>query len=146
MRRRTSRARAAAPGLGIDPVVIPALRAGMTLLQGNPPMNATMTLLVPKKQHSNFDEAEVLSDYRQRRALAEYERAQLKRAQIAEQHSALNCADLRIRAWEKVHGLRMPSAPRHPVLAAIAAATQLTLAEVQNEQRLRRAPRASAKV
>jgi hypothetical protein len=89
---------------------------------------------------------EILSDYRQRRAIEERERAERKRVDLAEQHSALNSADLRIRAWEKVHQLRMPSDPKHPVLDAIAVATQLTLADVQNEQRLRSARRAPAGV
>jgi hypothetical protein len=80
----------------------------------------------------------LLSDYRQRRALEERERADLKRADQAEQCATLNSADLRIRAWEKVHQL--------PALGAIAAATQLTLADIQNEQRLRSARRASAVV
>jgi hypothetical protein len=89
---------------------------------------------------------ELLSDYRQRRALEESERAEQRRADSAEQCSALNSADLRIRAWEKVHQLRMPSDPLHPALAAIATATQLTLEVVQSEQRLRSAQRASAGV
>jgi hypothetical protein len=89
---------------------------------------------------------ELLSDYRQRRALEESERAERKRMESAQQYSALNSADLRIRAWERVHQLRMPSDPLHPALAAIAIATQLTLEDVQNEQRLRSARRASAGV
>lgn len=109
-------------------------------------MNAMMTFPVAKDQRFTSTDAEVLSDYRQRRALEERERAELRRADLAEQHSPLNSADLRIRAWEKVHGLRMPSAPNHPVLRAIATATQLTLVDVQNEQRLRAARRASAGV
>ena len=76
---------------------------------------------------------EILFDYRQRRALEERERADLKRVDVAQQCSDLNTPDLRIRAWEKVHQLRMPSDPQHPALRAIAAATQLTLADVQNE-------------
>ena len=78
-------------------------------------------------------------DYRERRAIEALERAQLKRANIAEQCAPLNSADHRIRAWEKVHQLRMPSDPLHPALDAIAAATQLTLADVRNEQQLRSA-------
>ena len=89
---------------------------------------------------------EHLLDYRQRRALEEGERADLKRADQAQQCAVLNSPDLRIRAWEKVHQLRMPSDPQHPALGAIALATQLTLADVQNEQRLRSARRASAGV
>jgi hypothetical protein len=89
---------------------------------------------------------ELLFDYRQRRALEASERAERKRVDSAEQYSELNSADLRIRAWEKVHQLRMPSDPLHPALAAIATATQLTLDDVQNEQRLRLARRASGGV
>jgi hypothetical protein len=89
---------------------------------------------------------ELLCDYRERRAREESERAEQKRADSAEQYSGLNCADLRIRAWEKVHQLRMPSDPSHPALVAIATATQLTLEDIRNEQRLRAARRASAEV
>jgi len=85
-----------------------------------------MTTLLAKDERFTFGDAEILSDYRQRRA------------------PALNSVDLRIRAWEKVHGLRMPSDPKHPALQAIAAATQLALADVLNEQGLRSARRASA--
>jgi hypothetical protein len=88
--------------------------------------------------------ADIASDYRRRRALEELERAELKRVDLETQCSPLNTADLRIRAWEKVHRLSIPSDPDHPVLVAIAAATRLTLVEVQNEQRLRIARRASA--
>jgi hypothetical protein len=106
-------------------------------------MNA-MTTLPAKDERFTWRDAEILSDYRQRRALEERERAEHKLADVAEQHSALNSVDLRIRAWEKVHGLRMPSDPKHPALQAIAAATQLTLADILNEQGLRSARRASA--
>src|SRR6185503_20329222 len=87
---------------------------------------------------------QLLYDYRQRRAIEETERAERRREQHAQQHSVLNSADLRIRAWEKVHQLRLPSNPSHPALALIAVATQLTLEDVLNEQRLRAARRASA--
>lgn len=106
-------------------------------------MNA-MTTLLAKDERFTFRDAEILSDYRERRALEEHARAELKRADLAEQHSVSNSVDLRIRAWEKVHGLRMPSDPKHPALQAIATATQLTLADVLNEQGLRSARRASA--
>jgi hypothetical protein len=89
---------------------------------------------------------ELLYDFRQRRALDERERTDLRCADQAEQRSAMNSVELRILAWEKVHQLRMPLDPQHPALEAIAAATQLTLADVQNEQRLRAARRASAGV
>jgi len=88
----------------------------------------------------------ILSDYRERRAFEALELAERKRVGFAEQYSAVNSPDARIRAWEKVHHLCMPADPMHPVLDAIATATQLTLADVRNEQRLRAARRASAGV
>ena len=85
-------------------------------------------------------------DYHKRRELEEIERAELKRIDVEAQYSPSNSIDLRIRAWEKVHRLSMPFDPGHPVLVAIAAATQLTLEEVQDEQRLRCARLAPAAV
>lgn len=110
-------------------------------------MNATMTWpVVEDERFTSSTGADVVSDYRRRRALEESERAELKRMDLETQCSPLNSADLRIRAWEKLHRLSIPSDPDHPVLAAIAAATQLTLSEVRHEQRLRSARRASAAV
>ena len=55
----------------------------------------------------------------------------------------MNPPDVRIRTWEKVHGLRMPTDPMHPILDVIAVGTRLTLAQVQEEQRTRVAERAA---
>jgi len=104
----------------------------------------TMTTWPAKDERFTFRDADILPDYRQRRALEERDRAEQKREEVEEQHSGLNSVDLRIRAWEKVHGLRMPSDPKHPVLQAIAAATQLALTDILNEQELRSARRTSA--
>ena len=97
-------------------------------------------------RRSGFAAGEVLMDYRERRALEVLERAAVKRQDHAEQCSTENSADVRIRAWEKLHQLQMPSMPLHPVLQVIAVATQLSLAEVQDEQQRRTARRASAVV
>ena len=104
-------------------------------------MNATMT--APAAIHESPGSAgnAALSNYRERRAFEEFERAERKRADLAELYSLMNSADLRIRAWERAHQLRMPADPLHPVLSAIAAATRLTLTQVQEEQRLRFARR-----
>ena len=109
-------------------------------------MSSMMSMPSAKSEPFTPARDEHLLDYRQRRALEERDRADLKRADQAEQCSVLNSADLRIRAWEKVHQLRMPSDPQHPALGAIAVATQLTLADIQNEQRLRSSRRASGAV
>ena len=52
-----------------------------------------------------------LLDYRERRAFEEFERAERRRANLAEQSATVNSAELRIRAWEKAHQLRMPADP-----------------------------------
>jgi len=78
----------------------------------------------------------------ERLAHEEYERIEKRRQELAEQCSNLNPPDVRIRMWEKVHQLRLPSNPTHPILDVIAVSTRLTLAEVREEQRARAANRA----
>jgi hypothetical protein len=75
----------------------------------------------------------------ERLAHEESERAEKRRQDLAEQRSDLNPPDVRIRTWEKIHQLRLPSDPTHPILDVIAVSTRLTLAEVQEEQRTRAA-------
>jgi len=75
----------------------------------------------------------------ERLAHEEYERAEKRRRELAEQRSELNPPDVRIRTWERVHQLRLPSDPTHPILDVIALSTRLTLADVREEQRTRAA-------
>jgi hypothetical protein len=85
-----------------------------------------------------------LVDPAERLAREEYERAEKRRHELAEQRSALNPPEVRIRTWERIHQLRMPTDPAHPILDVIAVSTRLTLEEVQEEQRTRAARGASA--
>ena len=75
----------------------------------------------------------------ERFAHEEFERAERRRRQLDEQRSESNSPDVRIRTWEKLHGLRLPSDPRHPILDVVAVSTRLTLAQVHEEQRAREA-------
>jgi hypothetical protein len=109
-------------------------------------MSSVITSTPIKHQRPGTSEDDVLRDYRERRVIEALEREAAKRQDHAEQCSTENSAGVRIRAWEKVHQLRMPSTPSHPVLPLIALATQLSLAEVQDEQQLRIARSASADV
>jgi hypothetical protein len=79
----------------------------------------------------------------ERLAREEYERAEKRRQELAEQRSELNPPDVRIRTWERIHQLRMPSDPAHRILDVIAVSTRLTLEEVREEQRARAARGAS---
>jgi hypothetical protein len=81
--------------------------------------------------------ADILIDFRRQLELDEEARVERRRIDIAAQTLEPNAPGARIRAWEKVHALRMPSSPGHPVLNLIAVATQLSLADVHEEQRLR---------
>jgi hypothetical protein len=80
---------------------------------------------------------DIVRDYRQRLADEQFERAERKRMELADQRSELNDAKARIQAWERAHALRLPTSPTHPVLLVIAAATDLALKEVLEEQRQR---------
>jgi hypothetical protein len=73
------------------------------------------------------------------------ERAERKRRELAEQRSDANPPDVRIRTWERLHGLRLPSDPAHPILDVVAVSTRLTLAQVQEEQSARAARAAGNK-
>ncbi|HTC17059.1 MAG TPA: hypothetical protein VK695_14760 [Steroidobacteraceae bacterium] len=83
--------------------------------------------------------ADLVKTPAERIAHEQHERAERRRLELAEQRSDLNPPDVRIRTWEKVHQLRLPSDPEHPILDVIAISTRLTLAEVQEEQRTRAA-------
>jgi streptomycin 6-kinase len=87
--------------------------------------------------------SEVFRTTSERLALEEHARAERRRLSMAEQRSDDNPADIRIRAWEKLHGLRMPSDPTHQILHAIVRGTRLTLAQVQEVQCKRAAQQAA---
>jgi hypothetical protein len=109
----------------------------MSTLDGDLHMKSITPLPAATSRPFEFHHDKIWLDYRQLRASEERARVERKQADVAEQSSTVNSVDLRIRAWEKVHQLSMPSALGHPVLHAIAVATQLTLAEVEHAQRLR---------
>ena len=83
--------------------------------------------------------SEIVREHRARIALEEREKADRRQQELAEQRSSLNSPEMRIRAWEKLHELRLPTDATHPVLDVIAVATRLTLEQVQEEQRARAA-------
>jgi hypothetical protein len=94
--------------------------------------------VIPHRRPSNLRGTdESLMDYQRRRELEAEARLEHRRLEIAEQTLEQNLAGARIRAWEKVHALRLPSDPEHPILDQIALATQLSLADIHKEQRIR---------
>jgi len=81
--------------------------------------------------------SDIIRNHRARLAAEEEARAEERRQAQAEQSSISRPPSARIRAWEKMHGLRLPLNADHPVLKVVSIATDLTLAEVRQEQRTR---------
>jgi hypothetical protein len=77
------------------------------------------------------------TDFRARVALEKAERDEKRRLEQEEQRSETSSPRVRVLAWEKAHGLRMPSDAEHPILYVIARATRLPLEEVRKEQQAR---------
>jgi hypothetical protein len=81
--------------------------------------------------------ADALKDARAEAERIRQEKAERRRLETAELSSTNHPPEMRIRAWERLHGLSMPAAADHPVLDVIAASTQLTLEQLREEQRAR---------
>jgi len=87
---------------------------------------------------------ELLAAHRKRLALEEEERARERTSRLDVLRSEVNAVPVRIRAWEKIHGLRLPSDPAHPILRVIASNTGISLAFLREEQQARAASREQA--
>ena len=87
---------------------------------------------------------ELVRTHAERLAHEAEERLQKRQLLLHEQCSSENSPDVRIRAWERAHALCLPSDPGHPVLHSVAISTGLTVAQVQEEQCVRRARRAAS--
>lgn len=83
---------------------------------------------------------ESVADYRARVAEHQNERARRRQEELLEQSSMQNTPAMRIRHWERLHQIRLPSNPAHRVLEIIAADTDLSLEQVREEQRTRLTP------
>ena len=86
---------------------------------------------------------ELIAEHRARAAVEEEERLTNRSRQFEELRAEFNSVSVRIRAWEKLHGLRLPTDPAHPVLDAIASVTGIPLAALREEQQTRYSKRAT---
>lgn len=87
---------------------------------------------------------ELQSDYRMRLAEERAQADERRRIELLDLSSMTAAPDARIRAWERAHGLSLPSGESHPVLKSVATATQLTLEQVRDEQRRRLVSKSAA--
>jgi len=97
-----------------------------------------MNSAVPTYIDRHFTALELLAGHRERLALEEEERERKRTNQFEELRLEVNSVPIRIRAWEKMHGLRLPSDPAHPILRVIASTTGISLACLREEQQARR--------
>ena len=81
---------------------------------------------------------QVIVDPSERLALEEQERERVRAQHYEELRSEHNSIAVRVRAWEKLHGLRLPTGSAHPVLRVISAATGIPVAAIRDEQQARR--------
>lgn len=82
---------------------------------------------------------EIILDHRARLEQLQQEAEQRRQRALIDQRSPDNSPDTRVRIWERLHQVRLPRDPVHPILRQVAEQTALTLAEVLDVQ-ARRAP------
>jgi hypothetical protein len=82
-------------------------------------------------------------DYRARLERMRLEAEEWRRQAMVEQRSPDNSHEARVRAWERLHQVRLPKGSGHAVLAVVANQTGLELAEVHAVQRQRALPPAA---
>lgn len=76
-------------------------------------------------------------DRRSAALLEEQVRSAERKERLAAQCSPLNEPAERIRIWEQLHALNLPSAASHKLVRVIARQTDLSVRQVQDEQRRR---------
>lgn len=81
--------------------------------------------------------ADLIVDTRRRIAIEQAEASERRQGELAEQTAMRNTPEMRIRVWERLHGLDLPARTGHPLLEVVAKDTELTLEQVQEEQRQR---------
>jgi hypothetical protein len=89
----------------------------------------------------NLTSTELMREHRARVALEDEARNEKRRLGEAEQSATSSAPEIRVRVWEKIHGLALPADTMHPLVNVIATQTHLTVAEVQHEQLVRKAAR-----
>jgi hypothetical protein len=83
---------------------------------------------------------EPLFDHRARLEQMQFEAAARRERSLIDQRSPENSPEVRVRIWERLHQVRLPKDPAHPIMARVAEVTGLDLAEVLEVQRLRLPP------
>ena len=83
---------------------------------------------------------ELVLDHRARLERMRLEAADRRERAMSDQSSPVNSPELRVRAWERLHQLRLPKDPTHPILSQVAQQTALDIDQVLEVQRQRAMP------
>ena len=105
-----------------------------------------MNTIFPLPKYDAADQrgtGDLINTRAERLAVLDFERAEQRRQRQEEQRSEANAPEVRIRAWEKLHGLTLPASATHPILGNICSATGLSRADVLEIQSVRAARRAA---
>lgn len=73
---------------------------------------------------------ELIIDHRARLERDRLEAVQRRERALQEQRSLEHPAETRVRLWERLHQVRLPRDPGHPILAVVARQTSLQLADI----------------
>jgi hypothetical protein len=73
----------------------------------------------------------------------ELQREAARKEELASQSSPLHTPEDRIRIWERLHAISLPKSATHKLVRVIATQTELSVQQVQDEQRRRAAPRSA---
>jgi hypothetical protein len=84
-----------------------------------------------------------VTDHRARLERLRLDAEERRRLAIVAQCSPDNTHEARVRAWERLHQVRLPGSSAHAVLLIVAQQTGLALAEVHAVQRQRAVPPAA---
>ena len=76
-------------------------------------------------------------DHRARLERARLDAEERRERALFEQRAPESSPEVRVRAWERLHQVRLPRDPAHAILQVVARQTALELAQVHEVQRLR---------
>jgi len=106
----------------------------------------TENLLDPLRRIPLRFAGETVEDFRARAAHQQAVAAERREHELAEQASAANSPEARIKIWERLHEITLPRNPSHRLVGIIAANTGLTVEQVLDEQQHRVAPLPAAAI
>jgi hypothetical protein len=79
-------------------------------------------------------------DHRARLERIQFEATERRERALIDQCAPENSPEARVRIWEKLHQLRLPKDPAHPILRKVARQTALDLTQILEVQRQRTTP------